>query len=106
MIVFDDLEPSEKVKVYDRGITINGNPESMYQMLIGYRTGDMWAPQLDMTEALRTEGLHFLRCIEQGERPITGGDAGLQVVKILEAATESMKKQGRLVELDAVEVAA
>lgn len=106
MIMFDDLEPSEKVKVYDRGITINGSAENVYQTLIGYRTGDMWAPQLDMTEALRTEGLHFLRCIEHGERPITGGDAGLQVVKILEAATESMKQQGQLVKLDAVEVIA
>ncbi|MCY7276912.1 MAG: Gfo/Idh/MocA family oxidoreductase [Phormidesmis sp. CAN_BIN44] len=106
MIVFDDLEPSEKIKVYDRGITINSDAESVYRMLIGYRTGDMWAPHLDMTEALRTEGLHFLRCIEHGERPITGGDIGLQVVKILEAATESMKKQGQLIELDTAEVAA
>lgn len=106
MIVFDDLEPSEKVKVYDRGITISDGSESFYQMLIGYRSGDMWAPKLDMAEALRTEGAHFLRCIEQGERPITGGEAGLQVVKILEAATQSMKRQGQLVELDKVEVAA
>jgi predicted dehydrogenase len=74
-------------------------------MLIGYRTGDMWAPQLDITEALRTEGLHFLRCIQQGETPITGGAVGLQVVKILEAATESMKQQGQLVKLNAVGVA-
>lgn len=106
MIVFDDLDPSEKVKVYDRGITINGNPESLYQMMIGYRTGDMWAPKLDMTEALRTEGQHFIDCIRQGTRPITGGEAGLQVVKILEAATQSIKKQGQLIELDRVEVAA
>ncbi len=106
MIVFDDLEPSEKIKVYDRGITVNNDVESVYRMLIGYRTGDMWAPKLDMTEALRTEGLHFLDCIEHGKRPITGGDAGLQVVKILEAATESMKKQGQLVELNTVEVVA
>jgi predicted dehydrogenase len=100
MIVFDDLDPSEKVKVYDKGITVNGNTESVYQMLVGYRTGDMWAPQLDAAEALRTEGLHFVRCIEQGDRPITDGTAGLRVVKILEAATQSMKKQGQLVELD------
>ena len=106
MIVYDDLEPSEKLKLYDKGITVNGNSESVYQMLIGYRTGDMWAPQLDTTEALRTEGLHFIRCIEQGERPITDGEAGLRVVRILEAATQSMKKQGRLVELDLAEVAA
>jgi predicted dehydrogenase len=106
MIVFDDLEPSEKVKVYDSGITINGKPESVYQMLIGYRTGDMWAPKLDMTEALRAEGMHFIQCIQNSDRPITDGAAGLQVVKILEAATQSMKNQGRLVELNAVEVAA
>jgi predicted dehydrogenase len=105
MIVFDDLEPSEKLKVYDKGITINGDLENRYKMLIGYRTGDMWAPQLDTTEALRTEGLHFIRCIEQGDRPVTGGEAGLRVVRLLEAATQSMKKQGRLVELDLAEVA-
>jgi len=100
MILFDDLEPSEKIKVYDKGITVNGSSDGIHQMLIGYRTGDMWAPQLDMTEALKTEGEHFLRCISQGERPITDGDAGLQIVKILEAATESMKQRGQLIELE------
>jgi predicted dehydrogenase len=105
MVVFDDLEPSEKVKVYDKGITINGNSESVYQMLIGYRTGDMWSPQLDIKEALRTEGEHFIHCIQKGERPITDGEAGLRVVKILEAATVSMKKQGQLVELETMGVA-
>lgn len=106
MIVFDDLEPSEKLKIYDKGITLNGNTESVYQMMIGYRTGDMWAPHLDMTEALRTEGLHFINCIKTGTCPITDGEAGLQVVRILEAATQSMKKQGRLIELNLAEVAA
>jgi predicted dehydrogenase len=106
MIVYDDLEPSEKVKIYDKGITVNGNSESVYQMLIGYRTGDMWSPKLDMTEALRTEGLHFIDCINQGNRPITDGEAGLQTVKILEAATQSIKQRGQLVELNLAEVAA
>lgn len=106
MIVFDDLEPSEKVKVYDKGITLNGNPDRMYEMLINYRAGDMWSPHLEMTEALRTEGLHFIECIQKGERPITDGEAGLRVVKILEAATHSLKKQGRLIELNVAEVAA
>ncbi|MEA5503138.1 Gfo/Idh/MocA family oxidoreductase [Halotia wernerae UHCC 0503] len=106
MIVYDDLEPSEKVKIYDKGITVNGNSESMYEMLIGYRTGDMWSPKLDMTEALRTEGLHFIDCINQGKRPITDGEAGLQTVKILEAATQSIKQRGQLVELNLAEVAA
>ena len=106
MIVYDDLEPSEKVKVYDKGITINKNAESVYQMLIDYRVGDMWAPNFDRTEALRTEVLHFLSCIEHGEPPITDGEAGLRVVHILEAATQSMAMQGRLVELDIVRVIA
>ena len=100
MIVYDDLEPSEKVKVYDSGITVNSDAESSYRMLVGYRTGDVWSPQLDVTEALRTEVLHFIRCIEKGEKPITDGETGLRVVRMLEAATESMAKRGQLVELD------
>lgn len=107
MIVYDDLEPSEKIKIYDKGITVNGNAESLYQMLIGYRTGDMWAPHLEVTEALRTEGLHFINCIEKGDCPITDGKTGLRIVRILEAASQSMKQQGRLVELNSMaEVAA
>jgi predicted dehydrogenase len=99
MIVYDDMEPSEKIKVYDKGITVNGSPEALYKMLIGYRSGDMSAPQLDMTEGLQREVQHFAECIERGERPITDGYAGLRVVRILEAATRSMKQRGRLVEL-------
>ena len=99
MIVYDDLEPSEKIKVYDKGITVNNNAESVYQMLIGYRTGDMWAPQLEMTEALRAEVLHFVHCIEKGDHPMTDGQAGLRVVQTMEAATHSMANQGHPVEL-------
>jgi len=101
MIVYDDMEPSEKVKVYDKGITLTNGPESIYKMMIGYRTGDMYAPQLDMSEALRAEAQHFAECIENGGRPITDGHAGLRVVRMLEAATRSMKTQGGLVELEA-----
>jgi len=99
MVVFDDIEPSEKVKVYDTGITLNNNPDSIYQMLIGYRAGDMWAPQYNRTEALRTEALHFINCIEGREHPLSDGEMGLRVVKILEGATASMKERGRLVTL-------
>jgi predicted dehydrogenase len=105
MVCYDDLEPSEKIKVYDKGITVNDSPENVYQMLVGYRTGDMWSPKLDMTEALQTEALHFLDCIRQGKHPITDGEAGLRVVRILEAATQSIKQQGRLVQLDLAKVA-
>ena len=100
MIVYDDLEPSERIKVYDRGITVNEDKDSTYRMLIGYRMGDMWAPKLDTTEALLTELKHFVQCIEEGCRPITDGESGLRVVKMLEAATLSMSKQGNLVEIN------
>jgi predicted dehydrogenase len=99
MIVYNDLEPSETIKVYDKGITINDRADNVYQMLVGYRTGDMWAPQIDGTEALRTEAIHFLRCIEGAERPLSDGQAGLQIVRILEAATRSMQNRGQPVEL-------
>jgi predicted dehydrogenase len=97
MIVYDDMEPSEKVKVYDKGITVTNNAESRYQRMIGYRTGDMYSPQLETTEALSTEARHFAECIQEGKRPITDGYAGLRVVRMLEAATQSMKARGALV---------
>jgi len=100
MIIYDDVEPSEKVKVYDKGITVNGSKESMYDVMIGYRTGDMWAPQLEVTEALLAEAQHFVRCITRGERSITDGRAGLRVVRILEAATQSMNTRGRPIGLN------
>jgi predicted dehydrogenase len=104
MIVYDDLEPSEKIKVYDKGITLNGNPqkngEKVYQMLVGYRTGDMWAPQLDMTEALGRELRQFVDCIENSETPTADGHAGLRVVRILEAASQSLAQRGRVIELE------
>jgi predicted dehydrogenase len=101
MVVFDDLEASEKIKVYDRGVSLNPSPENVYQMLVGYRTGDMWAPQLQVTEALSLEAADFISCIEKGSVPLSDGEAGLRVVRLLEAATESMAQQGRLVELGA-----
>ena len=101
MIVFDDLEASEKIKVYDRGISVNPSPENVYQMLVGYRAGDMWAPQLDLAEALQTEARHFIECIDKGKTPTTDGHAGLRVVRLLEAATRSMAHQGALVPIGA-----
>ena len=99
MIVYDDLEPSEKVKVYDKGLTLDGDPEKLYATRIGYRTGDMWSPKLDMSEALHKEVAHFVRCIENSERPLTDGQAGLRIVRSLEAATKSMNDKGRPVDL-------
>jgi predicted dehydrogenase len=99
MVVYDDMEPSEKVKVYDKGITVNSTPDSLYKALVGYRSGDMFAPQLDVSEALKVEIQHFADCIKTGAEPITGGQAGLRVVRILESASLSMKQRGKLVTL-------
>jgi predicted dehydrogenase len=103
MIVYDDLEPSEKVKVYDRGITladgVAGGNEGAYDLLVGYRTCDMCAPQLSLAEALRVEAEHFVDCVRTGREPVTGGEAGLRVVRILEAATESLARRGQVVEV-------
>ncbi len=99
MIVFDDLEGSEKVKVYDKGISVNPSPDDVHQMLVGYRTGDMYAPQLPVTEALQIEVRHFAECIEQGLTPTTDGAAGLRLVRLLEAATASMAARGATVQI-------
>jgi predicted dehydrogenase len=99
MIVYDDMEPSEKVKVYDKGITVNCTPDSLYKALVDYRSGDMFAPQLDVSEALKVEIQHFAQCIQSGVEPITGGQAGLRVVRILECASRSMRQRGKLVDL-------
>ena len=99
MIVYDDLEPSEKVKVYDRGVHVAPRNEEVYEMLVSYRSGDMSAPRLDNTEGLRTEALHFLSCINSGSRPESDGRAGLRVIRLLEAAEKSLKSRGQIVEL-------
>ena len=99
MIVYDDMEVVEKVKVYDKGISVAPNLDRLYQLNVSYRTGDMWAPNVPVTEALQVEAEHVIECIEKGVQPITGAPAGLRVVRILEAATESMKQRGIPVEL-------
>lgn len=99
MILYDDLEPSEKVKIYDRGVTVSQSPEAVYEMLVSYRSGDMWAPRLDATEALLTEALHFIDCINNGTKPETDGQAGLRLIQIVEAAERSLRARGKLIEI-------
>ncbi|MCX6844874.1 MAG: Gfo/Idh/MocA family oxidoreductase [candidate division WOR-3 bacterium] len=100
MIVYDDVELTEKVKVYDKGVTIETDPSSIYEMKVGYRTGDMWAPKLDGSEALRLLARHFLECVAEGKTPITSAESGCRVVRTMEAATESMAKRGEMVSLE------
>jgi predicted dehydrogenase len=103
MIVYDEVEPSEKVKVYDRGVEVDrrANPESARKILISYRTGDVWAPHLEHIEALKTLFGHFAECVANGQRPLSGGEAGLRVVKVLEAAEQSLRHRGQPVEISA-----
>ena len=106
MVVYDDLEPSEKIKIYDKGITTKPGTDDLYKLKVGYRSGDMFAPQLDVTEALLIEGRHFMESISRGEPTLTDGRAGLRVVQILEAASRSMRERGRVIELEAARCAA
>jgi predicted dehydrogenase len=97
MIIYDDLQPSEKVKVYDKGVSFTDDAKQIHEMRVGYRTGDMWAPRLAVTEALRVASEHFVDCIQQGKVPETDGRLGLRVVELIEAATSSMRGRGETV---------
>lgn len=99
MVVYDDTVPSEKVRIYDRGVTVNGSLEDRTRMLVEYRSGDMYAPKLEQTEALQTAGRHFTRCITDGARPLTDGPAGARVVALAEAAEASLRDGGSLQKL-------
>ena len=99
MIVYDDLETSEKLKVYDKGITVTDTQDDIHKLLISYRTGDLWSPKINETEALQVEVNHFASCINGVEQPLTGGDKGLEIVRILEAANVSMRNRGAPVQL-------
>jgi predicted dehydrogenase len=98
MIVWNDLEVDEKVKVYDKGVKITSQ-EGVYDLLVSYRSGDMWSPQLEQVEALRQELSYFVDCINSGNEPFNNGHAGIRVVRMLEASTESMHKKGAFIRL-------
>jgi len=98
MLVWNDLEADEKIKIYDRGVQIT-NRQGLYDLLVNYRSGDMWAPQLEQVEALRQELAYLVDCISNDQTPMNDGRAGLRVVKMLEAANESLRHRGALVYL-------
>jgi predicted dehydrogenase len=98
MIVYDDTETSEKIKIYDKGIDVTTR-EGVYDTLVQYRTGDMLSPKIDQTEALTTATAHFIDCVKSGKKPDTDGHAGLNVVRVLEASGESIKNGGKAVSL-------
>lgn len=98
MVVYDDLEPSEKIKIYDSGVRLSGDADEIHNLLVSYRIGDMTAPHLGTSEALLTEAEHFIDCMQTGKTPTTDGVMGLQVLEILEGATRSMNQRGHPVE--------
>jgi predicted dehydrogenase len=98
MLVWNDLEPDEKIKVYDKGVAI-ANGEGVYDLLVSYRSGDVWAPKVDQTEALKLELGSFIDCITKGHSHPNDGAAGLRIVRLLEAAEASMRERGQPVQL-------
>jgi predicted dehydrogenase len=102
MVIYDDMQPSEKIKIYDRGIAVSNDPQQIHDRLISYRVGDMASPALSAKEALVTEIEHFAECIATGARPLTDGESGLRIVEMLTAATRSSRLRGQPVELGAL----
>ncbi len=93
MLIWNDLESDEKIKIYDRGVRMNTR-EGVYDLLVSYRSGDMWAPQIENTEALKLELGYFNECILEDKTPINDGHAGLRIVKVLQAADQSLRSRG------------
>jgi predicted dehydrogenase len=98
MLVWNDQAADEEVKVYDKGVTVT-SPEGVYNLLVNYRSGDMWAPRLERAEALSHELTYFVDCVLKDENPMNDGQAGLRVVQMLEAASKSLSQRGALVHL-------
>jgi len=99
MLVFDDLESSEKIKIYDSSINLT-TKEDIYEALIQYRIGDMYSPRVDQYEALSLGVNEFINSIKEDRKPLTSGVEGLNVVKILEAADKSIKNKGKLIQIN------
>ena len=98
MLVWNDLEVDEKIKIYDKGVQITSG-EAVYQTLVSYRTGDMWAPRVEQVEALKLEAAYFIDCILNDKKPFNDGVAGLNIVQMLEAADQSLQQKGKIVQL-------
>ena len=96
MLVWNDLEPDEKVRVYDKGVQITSG-QGVYDLLVSYRSGDVWAPKVESTEALSLELGYFLNCVLEGKTPSNDGEAGLRIVRLLESAEQSLNNRGELV---------
>ncbi len=98
MLVWNDLEADEKIKVYDKGVDLT-TKTGVHDLLVSYRQGDVWSPRCEQTEALKVELEYFANCIMKNETPVNDGVAGLSVVRLLDAAEKSLKERGKLINL-------
>jgi predicted dehydrogenase len=98
MLVWNDLEADEKLRVYDKGVQM-ASTEGVYQLLVSYRSGDMWSPKVEQVEALRVEASYFADCILNDTNAFNDGYAGLRVVRVLEAASQSLEQKGKMIQL-------
>ena len=99
MLVYDDMENFEKIKVYNSGVEFS-SPETIHQALVQYRIGDMFSPKINQVEALALGAKEFINAINENRQPLTSGINGLNVVKLLEASDKSIANRGELVEID------
>jgi predicted dehydrogenase len=93
-LIFNELNTTEPIKVYDRGIELDESEEDRRELMISYRSGDVWSPHIEPGEALQRVVTHFAECIREGKAPLSDGTMGLRVVRLLEAATRSIRAQG------------
>ena len=100
MIVYDDTEPLEKIKIYDKGVDVPPHYETFGEFQFSYHYGDMYAPYIKQSEPLQTQCNHFLDCIINNMKPLSSGFEGLNVVSILESASESLKNHGARIDID------
>lgn len=98
MLTWNDLEADEKIKIYDKGVDVE-NTQGIHNLLVSYRSGDMFSPRIETTEALKVEAQYFVDCVNKGEKPFNDGIAGLEVVKMLEASDKSLKNKGEIIQL-------
>jgi predicted dehydrogenase len=99
MIVYDDLEPTEKIRIYDKGVEFTNDPDGVKKRMVSYRSGDLWVPNLELREPLANMTKHFLDCVNSNSHPLTDGHVGLRIVRYLEAADASMMQRGTPVDI-------
>jgi predicted dehydrogenase len=104
MLVYDDIEPQEKIKIFDKGVEVPPYYDTYAEFQFSYRYGDIHSPRIEDYEPLKKECEHFLTCIQKGMSPLSDGYSGLRVVSILEASSKSLKLSGKSVQIQGLKV--